>query len=504
MQRFFTIIEGEGRGESKPFTSTLMIVGRAQEAEIHLEDSTNKVSRRHLQVRVDDEVVFVENMSPFGTLLNGKTFNGIVSLESGDILKVGEIKLRYDEKAELPPSPSVSSGGGSMDSKSADPGATKVADSAILAAQEKERQKERDDGAEDTHAVADKETRVMPGNEFGRVKVPQPKEKPATSTTWVGVLLVVVLALVGGTFWFLNRISPAVGTITYADTAYSFLISYPAHWTTLEDRPDYTGFGIGQEGDPGMARLVVVHDKSSTNLITGLNYGFHQYMKGLKEMPQFKGFELAGSQRAKSSDATVIFFDFHSAAMQGEGLFSLNADMRLVVICYCRKEAFDHFRPDFDIIRQSFHLTGDQPQKFIDYGLPEAEMTALASSNPVEFTNQIHLHILAGEDLLNNPLVKLDHLSRAMQEFRHATELSLAGQDWTSWRKAAEGLQLATQQYKKELEDQRFKIKIALKEGDRKSALWLAECMKQMVTDTNDPAYMEAYNMARAIGKGRR
>ena len=77
MNRFFTVIMGEGRELNRPLTSSLMIVGRSKNADLQIEDAL--VSRRHLEVRVEADAVFVENLSTAGSSLNGKPLVGVVS-----------------------------------------------------------------------------------------------------------------------------------------------------------------------------------------------------------------------------------------------------------------------------------------------------------------------------------------------------------------------------------------------------------------------------------------
>jgi len=213
---------------------------------------------------------------------------------------------------------------------------------------------------------------------------------------------------------------------------------------------------------------------------------------------------LTSSERMASGDATFIFFGFRAAGQQGKGLFLLNAQTRLALECYSAAGSYDRFRPVFGAILQSFHLTGGQPQQFIEYAMPDAAMTTLASSSPSELARQLNDHVAKGKDLVKNRLVKPGNLSLAMQEYRQALQLSLAGPErLPSWRAAAEGLAEATSLFRQALDAQRVKIKIAIKEGDRETAYWEAQRMLQMVPDKTDPAYLEAYATFRSVRKGR-
>jgi pSer/pThr/pTyr-binding forkhead associated (FHA) protein len=510
MQRYFTIVEGEGQGQIKPFTSALMIVGRAQEAEIHLDDPSNKVSKLHLQVRVEADVVFVENKSQFGTMLNGKMLNGTVSLEAGDILKVGDIKLRYEESAVgPPPSPSASRDAESYSEAPMD--ATKVADPVILAALERERRKGQEDEVDATRVAVDEGTRMMDARELGRIKAPPKDTKSSSSSPLIGIVLVFIAAVMAGTFWFLRQRAAAesAAMIPVNDLSYSFGFSYPANWVKTQDTDDAIGFGFGQDGEADMARVLVFHDKAADNALTGLTDGFLRYHDVFTK--QFNGFELTFSRRqlsgngdATKGDATIIFFAFQAHGKKGKGIFLLNAETRLVMVCYSPIGAYERYRTELDSILQSFHLNSDEPQQFIDYAMPDASMTMLASADPVELTRQFNDHIAKGADLLENRLLKPGYLSLAMKEYRTAVQLSLAGPErLSSWRPAAEGLVEATKLFNQAMDEQRKKIILDQKQGNTQRALWEAQKMLQMVPDKSDPAYTNAYVTFRSLRRGR-
>jgi pSer/pThr/pTyr-binding forkhead associated (FHA) protein len=515
MQRSFTIIEGEGKGQIKPFTSSLMIVGRAQEAEIHVDDVTNKVSRRHLQVRVEAGVVFVENMSPYGALLNGKAITSAVSLDAGDTIKIGEIQLRYEEKPDGPkadlPKPETprdsSARDGDIDPKSVEYDATRVADPSILAAREKERQKAEADDGEGTRVADEDKTRMMNPDELGKFRAAVAVKAQTAPTRKIGILIVFVLAALGAVVWLLHRQTgtgaDAVGSIAYNDPLYPFNFSYPVNWARMQDSAEVIGFGFGKEGDADMARVDVFHDKQPDYALTGLTDGFLKYVEVLKK--RFKGFELTSQERKTSSDATAIFFGFRAATQQGKGIYLLDAETRLVMECYSPSSSYERYRPVFNTILESFHLAGDRPQEFIEYAMPDASLNTLASSSPVELSRQLQEHLASGGDLLKNRLLRPENLDKSIQEYRQALQLSMAGPErLPEWRPAAEGLAEATRLFHQELDAARLKIKIAIKEGNRDTAYWEARQMLQMVPDKTDPAYFEAYATFQTLSKGHR
>src|SRR5665213_2664415 len=101
MTGLLTILEGAGKGTSKSLTSALMIVGRSKNADLQVEDPL--VSRRHLEIRVEADGVFVENKSTQGSSLNGKPLVGVVSLNPGDVIEIGTTKMRFEEAAAAQP-----------------------------------------------------------------------------------------------------------------------------------------------------------------------------------------------------------------------------------------------------------------------------------------------------------------------------------------------------------------------------------------------------------------
>jgi hypothetical protein len=87
-----------------------------------------------------------------------------------------------------------------------------------------------------------------------------------------------------------------------------------------------------------------------------------------------------------------------------------------------------------------------------------------------------------------------------MQEYRKALQLAIAPpQRLPAFLPLAKGLAKATRLFNQALEQQRFEIKSALKQGDRNRAYWAADKMMQMVPDKTDPAYQEASRVLRSL-----
>jgi hypothetical protein len=108
--------------------------------------------------------------------------------------------------------------------------------------------------------------------------------------------------------------------------------------------------------------------------------------------------------------------------------------------------------------------------------------------------------IASGKNLFNGSDVSPDNLYKAIQQFRSAAQLSMAPpQRLPAYDTAAEGLAEATKKFNRELDEQRFQITSALKEGDKRRAYWEANKMMQMVSDKADPAYQEAYEILQTL-----
>jgi len=72
------------------------IVGRDAACEFSLPEDAS-VSRRHARISVEGSVLHVEDLgSTNGTYVNGTRVEGSQELRVGDILQLGESRLRYE------------------------------------------------------------------------------------------------------------------------------------------------------------------------------------------------------------------------------------------------------------------------------------------------------------------------------------------------------------------------------------------------------------------------
>jgi len=199
-----------------------MIVGRSKNADFQVEDPL--VSRRHLEIRVEGDAVFVENQSTSGSILNGKPLVGVVSLNPGDVIEIGSTKMRFEEVAAAP-----SSAGKAFDAMESEIDGTRIADPGL------ELQHRKQEEAHDaTRAVVEDGTRMLNPSELPNWVAPEKKEAVASSKgALVGFLLLLILLAAGGGYWYMfmrgSSHGSADGVMAYKDAMYMFNLEYP--WT---------------------------------------------------------------------------------------------------------------------------------------------------------------------------------------------------------------------------------------------------------------------------------
>lgn len=507
--RFFTTEEGEGKGTRRPLASSLMIVGRSKNADLQIEDAL--VSRRHLEVRVEGDTVFVENKSTHGSFLNGKPLVGVVSLNPGDVLDIGHTKLRYEEAPEdAQPTAGAEPAGQAqpaepvepMEANSSEIDGTRIADGDAQPDQEKD----KDASPDATRAVVDDHTRMLNQTELPNWAAQERKAKAASSKgALAGFLIAVVLLAAGGLYWYMVKGGgqPAAGgSMAYRDSLYGFNLEYPVDWPKVTDETGVIEFGFGGKGDKEWARLTVHTDKEVEHALTGLTDGFDQYQKVLKQ--RYDGFELLGNRQMAINGVAVIFYGFDTSKSEGKGIFVLNAENRIAVECVGAEACYGRYSPEFNTILQSFRLSADSTQQFIDFPMPDEGMQHLALADPAGLSRQIQAHAKLAEMLLANKDVKPDSLYQSVQEYRKAMQLAIAPpQHAPAYHDVAQRLLEATRQFNSALNKRRFEINLAMSNGDYGTAFWEANKMMQMVPDKTDPAYQEAFKVTQSLQRPR-
>ncbi|HTR43683.1 MAG TPA: FHA domain-containing protein [Pseudomonadales bacterium] len=491
MKSVFTILEGAGKGTSKPLTSALMIVGRSKNADIQVDDPL--VSRRHLEIRVESDAVFVENKSAQGSVLNGKPLTGTVSLNPGDILEVGSTKMRFEEA----PASSAPEKWAAVQEMEAEMDGTRLASPEDVAAMQR-----KEDKGDETRAMVEDGTRMLNPNELPNWVGQEKIEKKVAARSGFPKIAIAVIALVllaGVAVWyFASHKSTAGDTLTYKDGLYDFSIDRPLDWSKTADENGVMGFGAGSDSGNNWSRVNIYTDKNPDFATTGLTDGFSHYQDILKK--RYAGAELQGSRKIQLNGATVIFYSFSASSLDGIGIYLLNDNTRIVVECTGARGVYDQNSTQYRAILKSFQLDEYVSQQYIDFPLPDEAMQQLALSNPSGLSSQVDSDISSGKNLFNSSDVSPDNLYKAIQQFRAAAQLCLAPpQRLPAYNTAAEGLAEATRKFNHELEEQRFQVTSALKEGDKRRAYWEANKMMQMVPDKTDPAYQEAYEILQTL-----
>ena len=483
-------MEGAGKGTSKPLTSALMIVGRSKNADLQVDDPL--VSRRHLEIRVETDGVFVENKSTQGSSLNGKPLVGVVSLNPGDEIVIGSTKMRFEEAAAPVPAPASASFESEIDG-------TRIADPGL----EVQRQK-KEAAADETRAVVDDGTRMLNAAELPNWVAQEKKDQKGSSKgALVGVFLILLLALGGGGYWYMfmrgtNQHTAADGLMNYKDALYSFNLQYPLDWSKLTDDTGVIIFGFGGKGDPEQGRLKIFTDKGAGYDVTGLTDGFLQYQAALKT--RYQGFELSSKKAMKLHNVMVVAYWFSTPTAEGKGLYTLNGDSRIVAECISPKSCYEKYNSTYSSILQSFQFGEFMTQQYIDYPMPDESMQQLALASPSELLRQVDAYTRQGEMLLTSKDVSPGNLFDSMKAFQKAMQLSIAGpQRLPAGRKIAAELAQATTLLNQALERQRFEINQAKKIGDLTRAYWGANKMMQMISDKTDPAYQEAYRTIQSL-----
>ena len=319
----------------------------------------------------------------------------------------------------------------------------------------------------------------------------------------LGVFAVIVLLALGGAgYWYwsayVKKQASEDATMAYKDAMYSFSLDYPLDWSKTTDASGVIGFSFGKEGEQVWGQLTIYTDKDPDHALTGLTDGFVHYQDILKK--RYKGFELSGSKTLSVNNATVIYYGFSTPALEGKGIYTLNAESRMVVECAAARTCYAKYSSRFSSILQSFQLSDVEPQQVIDFPLPDEGMQQLALASPSELSLQIDEQIKMGDMLLATKDVKPDNLFNSVQAYKKACELSIAApQRAAAYPTAAQGLSTATIQLNQAVAQQQFEINRAVKEGDRTAAYWAANKLMQMIPDKTDDNYQAAYKFCRSL-----
>jgi phosphoserine phosphatase RsbU/P len=88
------VVEGMAPGTIFPLFDRQVLIGRLNNSDLPLDDSS--VSRLHARLFYRDGCYFIEDLgSRAGTLVNGQAIDGHRSLNPGDEIQIGSVRLRY-------------------------------------------------------------------------------------------------------------------------------------------------------------------------------------------------------------------------------------------------------------------------------------------------------------------------------------------------------------------------------------------------------------------------
>lgn len=102
MNTKLVIASGKSAGKAIAMKQGKLLIGRAEECDVR--PLSDEVSRRHCLVRLEPDVVWVEDLgSRNGTFVNGARITEKTKLFDGDLIKVGALQLKVAGGPAAPP-----------------------------------------------------------------------------------------------------------------------------------------------------------------------------------------------------------------------------------------------------------------------------------------------------------------------------------------------------------------------------------------------------------------
>lgn len=493
-------LDGETTVKEVPLDTGEWTLGRSRSCTIQVEDT--EVSGRHAVLRVTGaEVWLKDGGSKNGTHLNEKLLRGEVSLASGDLVRIGNTRLRFEAPtaadADFAPPP-----GSGLEAESAgaptrfmavpEEHGTRMLEGETLGVPTG-----RDDG---TIALPDGATRMLEASEL---KGLQASPKAAWDFRKViGGVVVSIAVFVGAVFLAKRAHGPAMEPVEALETIHDqeggFEFSIPEHWRR-SGKPGVSLVSFKFQDPKGAnAQMDVAKDVKADYALTGLTMGFTQFLEECKS--SHPDFALLGQKKMELNDVTILFYAFSSKDRQGKGIYLLDGDRRLVMEGYSSDRDYPVFADLFSTILQSFKLY--QPQKYFDFPPPDEAVRHISLASPDQAIQTAKDHFLQGKELLRRRDVRLDNLYRAIREFQTSLQFAVTLSTRPSvYGEAAEELKYALQLFNENVRRQRFEINWAYKQGDWQTAYWDACKLMQMVPEKTDPLYQEASAWVKQLTK---
>lgn len=464
-------------------------IGRSRTNAIVLEDPL--ASRKHLRIETAGDKVTAEDMdSSHGTFLNDKRVRGKISLNNGDVLQIGDAKLRFAVSGN----PEAEECTSFIDAPEPTPALSNATDCAQVPGGGETRfmaphKALPEDDIDKTRIIDAGETRLMDASEFKGLKAAPGTALPRRKL--IPLFALVIMLVIVAAVWLFTRDDGSDGIsgtdITQVNDQYSLAISTPGNWKLTQGNSGALfGFQLPVRGSDTPARMDVYAERNQDYALTGLQMAFESYKDVIAA--RHPGLRISGSIVMLVKNATVIFYSFSSPLCSGKGLFLISGTKRICAECTCPPAAFsDHLsKVVFPSLLRTFRLT--EPQQFIDFPPPTEAIRRLALANKEHLAAMSKRSLDAGNDLLKNRNVRPENLYLAHRTMQTCmTTAAALGERPFFYSEAVARLAEATRDLANGLRDQKFRILVAEHRRDIEQAYWEAVKLAQMMPEkTND------------------
>jgi len=471
-------------GEHLPLTVDVFEIGRSRANALVLDDPL--ISRRHLLIKKSGGTIIAEDTgSSHGTFLNDKRIRGSVSLKDGDILQLGDAKLKF---AVVPPIDEEERTDfvDAKESKLLDNRPTEFAE---VAAGSETRFMSQDKPGEDdqqdkTRIIGDGETRLMDGAELKGLRAAAGPQTPVPRKKLVLIsVLSVLTVLTAAIFMFKGGGDGGGGSVSvsHANEQYGLSVAAPAGWKrSAGSKGAVFGFEYAFSSDPTPARLDVYADRNPDYRITGLRVGFEDYQETIAG--RHAGMKLQGYKIMAVNGLTTVFYAFSSQSEKGKGLFLLSGDKRICVEFSVPVQGYQALEVSLNNALRTLKL--NESQEFVDFPPPTESMRRLALANKEHLVSMAKRDLEIGKELLKNRGVRPENLYMAKQALARCLTTAMAVSERQPFQaEAVASLVDANRSFSEQLRDQKFRIILAEQKHDIEQAYWESVKLAQMIPD---------------------
>lgn len=478
-------------GESVPLLPGDFFIGRSRANAVVLEDPL--VSRKHARIVADADHVVAEDLdSAHGTFLNDKRVRGAVSLNNGDVLQLGDVKLRFVVTAGSAADQCTLCAGG----PEPEPSASHATGFAQASGGGETRfmpppKPPSDDDVGKTRVIAEGETRFMDEGEFKGLRAAPRSPVPRRILLPIAAL-VTMLVVIGAVWLFTRGNEPGNGTgmgISHTDDRYAFHVSAPSGWKLTQGSEGAVfGFEFGIQGSRSPARMDAYADRQQDYSITGLQIAFNAYIDTITA--RHPGMKLQRMVMTVNN-ATGVFYAFTSSDCSGKGFFILTGNKRICIECSCPPHCANMIKTVFPDMLRTFRLT--EPQQFIDFPPPSEAVRKIALANREHLAAMSKRDLDTGNDLLKNRDVRSENLYLARRALQGCmTTASALGERPPFYCEAALKLAEAGSALETGLRDQKLRILVAEHKHDIERAYWESVKLAEMMPEKNSEIHQFA------------